>query len=97
MAKETKDGKAKAPKEPVAEVPSEVAAENGNVVAEQPLQVAAFVEAELGELRRRVRLQPAVADLVKRHRAYQTPCSTASSSSGEGGGPEFENSHWNDR
>ena len=102
MPKETKDGKAKAPKEPVAEVPFEVAAENGagGVKARTAIDdVIAAIEGARDKV---------MADEVKaltklgipRAMAYQMVAARFHQNvvtDGEGGGPEFENSHWNDR
>jgi len=101
MPKETKDGKAKAPKEPVAEVPSEAAAENGGAAKARTAidDVIAAIEGARDKV---------MADEVKaltklgipRAMAYQMVAARFHQNvvtDGEGGGPEFENSHWNDR
>jgi|SRR3979490_2000211 hypothetical protein len=101
MAKDTKDGKAKA-KEPQTEVPSEVAAENGASATKARTaidDVIAAIEAARDKV---------MADEVKaltklgipRAMAYQMVAARFHQNvvtDGEGGGPEFENSHWNDR
>ena len=102
MAKETKDGKVKAAKEPQIEVPSEAAAENGagGTKARTAIDdVIAAIEAARDKV---------MADEVKaltklgipRAMAYQMVAARFHQNvvtDGEGGGPEFENSHWNDR
>ncbi|MEA2636860.1 MAG: hypothetical protein QOH92_3627 [Chloroflexota bacterium] len=101
MPKETKDGKAKPPKEPVVEVPSEVAAENGSAAKARTAidDVIAAIEGARDKV---------MADEVKaltklgipRAMAYQMVAARFHQNvvtDGEGGGPEFENSHWNDR
>ena len=102
MAKETKDSKTKAPKEPQVEAPSEVAAENGasGVKARTAIDdVIAAIESARDKV---------MADEVKaltklgipRAMAYQMVAARFHQNvvtDGEGGGPEFENSHWNDR
>ena len=103
MAKETKDGKTKAPKEPQAEVPSEAAAaENGGGGPKARTaidDVIAAIEAARDKV---------MADEVKalsklgipRAMAYQMVAARFHQNvvtDGEGGTPEFENSHWNDR
>ena len=102
MAKETKDGKTKAPKEPQIEAPSEAAAENGagGVKARTAIDdVIAAIESARDKV---------MADEVKaltklgipRAMAYQMVAARFHQNvvtDGEGGGPEFENSHWNDR
>ena len=102
MAKETKDGKVKAAKEPQIEATSEAAAENG---AGGPKARTAIddVIASIESARDKV-----MADEVKaltklgipRAMAYQMVAARFHQNvvtDGEGGGPEFENSHWNDR
>ena len=102
MPKETKDVKAKAPKEPVAEVPSEVAAENGAGAAKARTAIDDVISAIEGAR------DKVMADEVKaltklgipRAMAYQMVAARFHQNvvtDGEGGGPEFENSHWNDR
>ena len=102
MPKETKDGKAKAPKEPQAEVPSEVAAENGAGAAKARTAIDDVIAAIEGAR------DKVMADEVKaltklgipRAMAYQMVAARFHQNvvtDGEGGGPEFENSHWNDR
>src|SRR2546425_9806085 len=101
MAKETKDGKAKASKEPQTEVPSEVAAENGASGATKARTAIDDVIAAIESARDKV-----MADEVKaltklgipRAMAYQmvaAPFHQNVVTDGEGGGPEFEDSHWN--
>jgi hypothetical protein len=103
MAKETKDGKTKAGKEPQTEVPSEVAAENGASGATKARTAIDDVIAAIESARDKV-----MADEVKaltklgipRAMAYQMVAARFHQNvvtDGEGGGPEFENSHWNDR
>ena len=106
MAKETKDGKAKAPKEPVAEVPSEVAAGGAVLGAAGGAKARTAIDdviAAIEGARDKV-----MADEVKaltklgipRAMAYQMVAARFHQNvvtDGEGGGPEFENSHWNDR
>jgi hypothetical protein len=101
MAKETKDGKPKAAKETAAE-PSETAAENGASPAKARTaidDVIAAIEAARDKV---------MADEVKaltklgipRAMAYQMVAARFHQNvvtDGEGGTPEFENSHWNDR
>ena len=102
MPKETKDGKAKAQKEPVAQVPSEVAAENGAGAAKARTAIDDVIAAIEGAR------DKVMADEVKaltklgipRAMAYQMVAARFHQNvvtDGEGGGPEFENSHWNDR
>jgi hypothetical protein len=102
MPKETKDGKTKAPKEPVAEVPSEVAGENGAGGAKARTAIDDVIAAIEGAR------DKVMADEVKaltklgipRAMAYQMVAARFHQNvvtDGEGGGPEFENSHWNDR
>ena len=102
MPKETKDGKTKAPKEPVAEVPSEVASENGAGGAKARTAIDDVIAAIEGAR------DKVMADEVKaltklgipRAMAYQMVAARFHQNvvtDGEGGGPEFENSHWNDR
>jgi hypothetical protein len=102
MAKETKDGKAKAPKEPQIEAPSEAAAENGAGGVKTRTAIDDVIAA-IESARDKV-----MADEVKaltklgipRAMAYQMVAARFHQNvvtDGEGGGPEFENSHWNDR
>ena len=101
MAKENKDGKAKTPKEPPVEVPSETAAENGSPAKARTAidDVIAAIESARDKV---------MADEVKaltklgipRAMAYQMVAARFHQNvvtDGESGGPEFENSHWNDR
>jgi len=103
MAKETKDGKAKAPKEPQVDAPSEAAAENGSSAGPKTRTAIDDVIAAIESARDKV-----MADEVKaltklgipRAMAYQMVAARFHQNvvtDGEGGGPEFENSHWNDR
>lgn len=104
MAKETKDAKARAPKEPQVEVPSEIAAaDNGAGGAKAARTAIDDVIAAIEAARDKV-----MADEVKamtklgipRAMAYQMVAARFHQNvvtDGEGGGPEFENSHWNDR
>jgi hypothetical protein len=91
MPKETKDAKAKAPKEPVAEVPSEVAAENGDVIAAIEGARDKVMADEVKALTK-LGIPRAMAYQMVAARFHQNVVTD-----GEGGGPEFENSHWNDR
>ncbi|HVH64437.1 MAG TPA: hypothetical protein VM674_00245 [Candidatus Acidoferrum sp.] len=101
MPKEPKDGKPKPLKEPQVEAASETAAENGS----QPKARTAIddVIAAIEAARDKV-----MADEVKaltklgipRAMAYQMVAARFHQNvvtDGESGGPEFENSHWNDR
>jgi len=102
MAKETKDGKAKAPKEPQTEIPVEAAAENGAGVPKARTaidDVIAAIEAARDKV-----MADEVKGLTKlgipRAMAYQMVAARFHQNvvtDGEGGTPEFENSHWNDR
>ena len=101
MAKESKDGKpAKSSKEPQVEVPSETAAENGSPAKARTAidDVIAAIESARDKV---------MADEVKaltklgipRAMAYQMVAARFHQNvvtDGESG-PEFENSHWNDR
>jgi hypothetical protein len=102
MAKETKDGKVKAAKEPQTEVPSEVAAENGAGGAKARTAIDDVIQAI--EAARDKVMADEVKALTKlgipRAMAYQMVAARFHQNvvtDGEGGGPEFENSHWNDR
>jgi phage-related tail fiber protein len=102
MAKESKDGKTKAPKEPQAETPSETLAENGSSPTKARTaidDVIAAIEAARDKV---------MADEVKaltklgipRAMAYQMVAARFHQNvvtDGDSGTPEFENSHWNDR
>ncbi|TME23158.1 MAG: hypothetical protein E6I68_07715 [Chloroflexi bacterium] len=102
MAKETKDGRAKAPKEPQTEIPVEAAAENGAGVPKARTaidDVIAAIEAARDKV-----MADEVKGLTKlgipRAMAYQMVAARFHQNvvtDGEGGTPEFENSHWNDR
>ena len=102
MAKETKDGRAKAPKEPQTEIPVEAAAENGGGVPKARTaidDVIAAIEAARDKV-----MADEVKGLTKlgipRAMAYQMVAARFHQNvvtDGEGGTPEFENSHWNDR
>ena len=103
MAKETKDGKAKTAKEPQVETPSEAAADNGAGGGAKTRTAIDDVIAAIESARDKV-----MADEVKaltklgipRAMAYQMVAARFHQNvvtDGEGGGPEFENSHWNDR
>src|SRR5438067_13423953 len=103
MPKETKDGKAKAQKEPVAEVPSEVAAENGAGGAAKARTASDDVIAAIEGGRDKVR-----ADEVKALTKLGIPRAMAHQmvaarfhhnvvTDGEGRGPQFENRDWDDR
>src|ERR1700736_6706578 len=102
MAKETKDGKVKAAKEPQTEVPSEASGENGAGATKARTtidDVIADIEAAGDKV-----MGDEVKALTKlgipRAMAYQMVAARFHQNvvtDGEGGGPEFENSHWNDR
>jgi hypothetical protein len=103
MAKETKNGKAKAAKEAPVEVPSETAAENGGSAPAKARTAIDDVIAAIESARDKV-----MADEVKaltklgipRAMAYQMVASRFHQNvvtDGDSGSPEFENSHWNDR
>jgi hypothetical protein len=103
MAKETKDGKAKAAKEAPVEVPSETAAENGGSAPAKTRTAIDDVIAAIESARDKV-----MADEVKaltklgipRAMAYQMVAARFHQNvvtDGDSGTPEFENSHWNDR
>lgn len=103
MAKETKDTKPKAQKEPQIDTPSETAEENGAGGAGKARTAIDDVIAAIESARDKV-----MADEVKaltklgipRAMAYQMVAARFHQNvvtDGEGGGPEFENSHWNDR
>jgi hypothetical protein len=103
MAKETKDGKAKAAKEAPVEVPSETAAENGGSAPTKTRTAIDDVIAAIESARDKV-----MADEVKaltklgipRAMAYQMVAARFHQNvvtDGDSGTPEFENSHWNDR
>jgi hypothetical protein len=101
MAKESKDGKAKTPKEPQVEAPSETAAENGGSPTKARTaidDVIAAIEAARDKV-----MADEVKGLTKlgipRAMAYQMVAARFHQNvvtDGESG-PEFENSHWNDR
>ncbi len=102
MAKETKDGKVKAAKEPQIEATSDAAAENGAGGTKARTAIDDVIAA-IESARDKV-----MADEVKaltklgipRAMAYQMVAARFHQNvvtDGEGGGPEFENSHWNDR
>ena len=102
MPKETKDATAKAPKEPQPEVPIETVAENGSGGAKARTaidDVIAAIEAARDKV-----MADEVKGLTKlgipRAMAYQMVAARFHQNvvtDGEGGTPEFENSHWNDR
>jgi len=97
MAKESKDGKGKTPKEPQAETPLETAAENGSSPAKARTAIDDVIAA-IESARDKV-----MADEVKgipRAMAYQMVAARFHQNvvtDGDSGTPEFENSHWNDR
>jgi len=102
MAKESKDGKGKTPKEPQAETPLETAAENGSSPAKARTAIDDVIAA-IESARDKV-----MADEVKaltklgipRAMAYQMVAARFHQNvvtDGDSGPPEFENSHWNDR
>jgi hypothetical protein len=102
MAKETKDGKVKASKETREELPSETVTENGAGAA-KPRTAIDDVIAAIETARDKV-MADEVKGLTKlgipRAMAYQMVAARFHQNvvtDGEGGGPEFENSHWNDR
>src|SRR2546430_13808729 len=103
MAKETKDGKAKAPKEPQVEAPSEAAAENGAGGGAKARTAIDDVIAAIESARDKV-----MADEVKaltklgipRAMAYQIVADRFHQNvvtDREGGVAVFGYSHWNDR
>jgi hypothetical protein len=103
MAKESKDSKAKTPKEPQLEGPSETAAENGGSAPSKARTAIDDVIAAIEAARDKV-MADEVKGLTKlgipRPMAYQMVAARFHQNvvtDGEGGGPEFENSHWNDR
>jgi hypothetical protein len=102
MPKESKDGKAKTPREPQAEVPVETAAENGSAPPKARTaidDVIAAIEAARDKV-----MADEVKGLTKlgipRAMAYQMVAARFHQNvvtDGDSGSPEFENSHWNDR
>lgn len=103
MAKETKDGKAKANREPKAELAPEPVSENGSAPASKARTAIDDVIAAIESARDKV-MADEVKGLTKlgipRAMAYQMVAARFHQNvvtDGEGGGPEFENSHWNDR
>ena len=102
MPKETKDSKAKASREPKAELVPEPVSENGNAPTKARTaidDVIAAIEAARDKV-----MADEVKGLTKlgipRAMAYQMVAARFHQNvvtDGEGGGPEFENSHWNDR
>ena len=103
MAKETKDSKAKASREPKTELVPEPVGENGNAAASKARTAIDDVIAAIESARDKV-MADEVKGLTKlgipRAMAYQMVAARFHQNvvtDGEGGGPEFENSHWNDR
>jgi hypothetical protein len=103
MAKETKDSKAKANREPKAELAPEPVSENGSAPASKARTAIDDVIAAIEGARDKV-MADEVKGLTKlgipRAMAYQMVAARFHQNvvtDGEGGGPEFENSHWNDR
>jgi hypothetical protein len=103
MAKETKDSKAKANREPKAELVPETVSENGSAPASKARTAIDDVIAAIEGARDKV-MADEVKGLTKlgipRAMAYQMVAARFHQNvvtDGEGGGPEFENSHWNDR
>ena len=103
MAKETKDSKAKANREPKTELVPEPVSENGSSGATKARTAIDDVIAAIESARDKV-MADEVKGLTKlgipRAMAYQMVAARFHQNvvtDGEGGGPEFENSHWNDR
>ncbi len=103
MAKETKDSKAKANREPKAELVPEPVSENGSASTSKARTAIDDVIAAIEGARDKV-MADEVKGLTKlgipRAMAYQMVAARFHQNvvtDGEGGGPEFENSHWNDR
>jgi hypothetical protein len=107
MAKETKDSKAKANREPKNELVPEPVSENGaattTAAATKARTAIDDVIAAIEAARDKV-MADEVKGLTKlgipRAMAYQMVAARFHQNvvtDGEGGGPEFENSHWNDR
>ena len=103
MAKETKESKAKANREPKAELAPEPVSENGSAHAGKARTAIDDVIAAIEGARDKV-MADEVKGLTKlgipRAMAYQMVAARFHQNvvtDGEGGGPEFENSHWNDR
>ena len=103
MAKETKDGKVKAAKEPQTEVPSECGRRNGaggaagarTAIDDRDRRHRGCPRqghGRRGEVAHQARVPRAMAYQMVAARFHQNVVTD-----GEGGGPEFENSHWNDR
>jgi hypothetical protein len=103
MAKETKDSKAKANREPKTELVPEAVSENGSATTSKARTAIDDVIAAIEGARDKV-MADEVKGLTKlgipRAMAYQMVAARFHQNvvtDGEGGGPEFENSHWNDR
>ena len=103
MAKETKDSKAKANREPKTELVPEPVSENGSAATGKARTAIDDVIAAIEGARDKV-MADEVKGLTKlgipRAMAYQMVAARFHQNvvtDGEGGGPEFENSHWNDR
>ncbi|MEO6797846.1 MAG: hypothetical protein ABI401_06400 [Candidatus Dormibacter sp.] len=103
MPKETKDSKAKASREPKTELVPEPVSENGSAAATKARTAIDDVIAAIEAARDKV-MADEVKGLTKlgipRAMAYQMVAARFHQNvvtDGEGGGPEFENSHWNDR
>jgi hypothetical protein len=104
MAKETKDSKAKASREPKSEVVPEPIIENGSSASAGKARTAIDDVIAAIEAARDKVMADEVKGLTKlgipRAMAYQMVAARFHQNvvtDGEGGGPEFENSHWNDR
>jgi hypothetical protein len=102
MAKETKDSKAKAARESKDEMVPEPVAENGAAATKARTAIDDVIAA-IESARDKV-MADEVKGLTKlgipRAMAYQMVAARFHQNvvtDGEGGGPEFENSHWNDR
>ncbi|MDQ6710408.1 MAG: hypothetical protein M3Z11_07600 [Candidatus Dormibacteraeota bacterium] len=101
--KETKDSKAKASREPKHDLVPEPVSENGSAAATKARTAIDDVIAAIEAARDKV-MADEVKGLTKlgipRAMAYQMVAARFHQNvvtDGEGGGPEFENSHWNDR
>jgi hypothetical protein len=106
MAKETKDSKAKANREPKNELVPEPVSENGAAAATAATKARTAIDDVIAAIE--AARDKVMADEVKgltklgipRAMAYQMVAARFHQNvvtDGEGGGPEFENSHWNDR
>ena len=104
MPKEAKDSKAKANREPKNELVPEAVSENGSSAAATKARTAIDDVIAAIEAARDKVMADEVKGLTKlgipRAMAYQMVAARFHQNvvtDGEGGGPEFENSHWNDR